>query len=93
MRPDRRTLRYWSKVHDRLPLLDRIKHDVQTAGWRMRLDSGWAEWDMEIYGSRYVKVRLTTATEHQGGPGVFSRLGRMSGVAHASNGCTSNPGA
>lgn len=60
---DRRTLCYWSHLHDRLTLLERIKHDVQAAGWRMRLDSGWAEWDMEIYGSRYVKVRVTTASE------------------------------
>jgi len=30
----------------------------------MRLDSGWQGWDMEIYPSRYVKVRVTTATEH-----------------------------
>jgi glycosyltransferase involved in cell wall biosynthesis len=70
---DRRTLRYWSKAHDRLPLLDRIKHDVQTAGWRMRLDSGWAEWDMEIYGSRYVKVRLTSATEKHA-DGMLTRV-------------------
>ncbi len=64
----KRTLLYWSHVHDRLALLQQIKHDVQAAGWRMRLDSGWAGWDMEIYGSRYVKVRLTTATEkHENG--------------------------
>ena len=36
----------------------------EAAGWRCALDSGWDGWDMEIYGSRYVKVRLTTATEH-----------------------------
>jgi hypothetical protein len=30
----------------------------------MRLDSGWQGWDLEIYPSRYVKVRVTTATEH-----------------------------
>jgi hypothetical protein len=70
---DRRTLRYWSKVHDRLPLLDRIKRDVQQAGWRMRLDSGWAEWDMEIYGSRYVKVRITSATEKHA-DGMLTRM-------------------
>ena len=40
----------------------------------MRLDSGWAGWDMEIYGSRYVKVRLTTATEHTHGRGMLTRL-------------------
>jgi hypothetical protein len=39
----------------------------------MRLDSGWAGWDMEIYGSRYVKVRLTTATEKHAS-GLLTRV-------------------
>ncbi|HWP41434.1 MAG TPA: glycosyltransferase, partial [Tepidisphaeraceae bacterium] len=56
----KRTLQYWNTHHDRIVLLQKIKEQVAAAGWRMRLDSGWAEWDMEIYGSRYVKVRVTT---------------------------------
>jgi O-antigen biosynthesis protein len=66
---ERRTLQYWSKTHDRLKLLDQIHEEVTAAGWRHRADAGWGDWDLEIYGSRYVKVRLTTATEyHLGGP-------------------------
>jgi O-antigen biosynthesis protein len=38
------------------------------------MDSGWGGWDMEIYGSRYVKVRLTTATEHHHGVGMLTRV-------------------
>ena len=68
------TLRYWSAENDRLVLLRRIKDEVQAAGWRMRLDSGWAKWDMEIYGSRYVKVRLTTATEHYQRGSMLTRI-------------------
>lgn len=67
---NKRTLRYWNSYHDRIVLLQKIKEEVAAAGWRMRLDSGWNEWDMEIYGSRYVKVRLTTMSEqhhHNGG--------------------------
>jgi hypothetical protein len=40
----------------------------------MRVDSGWNEWDMEIYGSRYVKVRLTTMSEHHDGRGMLTRV-------------------
>ena len=29
---------------------------------------------MEIYGSRYVKIRLTTATEHHHGVGKLTRV-------------------
>jgi hypothetical protein len=71
---DRDTLLYWSKWYDRLTLLDKIATEVRKAGWRMRVDSGWANWDMEIYGSRYVKVRLTTATEHHHNVGMLTRI-------------------
>jgi glycosyltransferase involved in cell wall biosynthesis len=68
------TLRYWSHVHDRMPLLNQISDEVRAAGWRARLDSGWHAWDMEIYGSRYAKVRLTTATEHHNETGMLTRV-------------------
>src|SRR4051812_1542206 len=68
------TLLYWSKWYDRLTLLDRIQNEVRKTGWRMRVDSGWSNWDMEIYGSRYVKVRLTTATEHHHNVGMLTRV-------------------
>jgi GT2 family glycosyltransferase len=68
------TLRYWNTYHDRVVLLQKIKEEVAGAGWRMRLDSGWNEWDMEIYGSRYVKVRVTTMSEHHDGRGMLTRV-------------------
>ncbi|MDP9175413.1 MAG: glycosyltransferase [Planctomycetota bacterium] len=71
---DRRILRYWSTEHDRLRLLHQINEEVRVAGWRTRLDSGWHCWDMEIYGSRYVKVRITTTTEHHHGVGMLTRV-------------------
>jgi hypothetical protein len=67
-------LRYWNTYRDRVVLLQKIKEEVQAAGWRMRVDSGWNEWDMEIYGSRYVKVRLTTMSEHHDGRGMLTRV-------------------
>lgn len=73
-RRDGHTLKYWSKVYDRLHLLEHLKQEVRAAGWRYRLDSGWGAWDMEIYGSRYVKVRITTATEHHHNVGMLTRV-------------------
>jgi GT2 family glycosyltransferase len=71
---DKRTLRYWNNWKDRIPLLEQIKKEVSDAGWRVRTDSGWSGWDMEIYGSRYVKVRLTSASEHHDGRGMLTRV-------------------
>jgi hypothetical protein len=71
---DRFTLRYWSKTKDRFVLLKKITDEVRAAGWRYRLDSGWNGWDMEIYGSRYVKLRITTATEKHHGVGLLTRV-------------------
>jgi len=71
------TLRYWSTKwdpKDRLDLLRQIREETALAGWRTRLDSGWEGWDMEIYGSRYVKVRLTSATEEHHGLGRLTRV-------------------
>jgi GT2 family glycosyltransferase len=72
---DRFTLRYWSTTgQDRFVLLKKITDEVRAAGWRYRLDSGWNGWDMEIYGSRYAKLRITSATEKHDGPGRLIRL-------------------
>ncbi len=56
-------LMYWSGTQDRLPLLESIKREAEGDGLRYRIDAGWHGWDLEIYGSRYVKVRLTTVSE------------------------------
>ncbi|MEM8873699.1 MAG: glycosyltransferase [Planctomycetota bacterium] len=70
---DRRVLQYWSTEHDRHVLLERIAAEGRKARLKMRVDSGWAGWDMEIYGSRYVKVQLTSVTEHHAA-GMLTRL-------------------
>jgi glycosyltransferase involved in cell wall biosynthesis len=61
---DSATLRYWSHDQDRIALLNKVRHELHAAGWRMRADSGWSGFDLEVYASRYVKVRITTASEH-----------------------------
>jgi glycosyltransferase involved in cell wall biosynthesis len=71
---DRGTLLYWSKWYDRITLLEKIQCEVKKAGWKMRIDSGWADYDMEIYGSRYVKIRILTATEHHHNIGMMTRV-------------------
>ena len=74
----RRVLRYWhqyepGKWADRMTLLEEIKQQVAPLGWRMRIDSGWSPWDMELYLSRYVKVRILTTSEHHA-KGLLTRV-------------------
>ncbi len=71
---ERRTLRYWHGSADRLALLEAVRREVAKAGWKHGLDSGWRGWDMEIYGSRYVKVRLLSATENHHANGRLTRV-------------------
>lgn len=71
---DSRVLRFWNTWKDRMALLEQIKREVAAVGWRVRMDSGWANWDMEIYGSRYVKIRVTTSSEHHDGRGMLTRV-------------------
>ena len=54
-------------------LLEKLTEQVAPLGWRMRMDSGWSPWDMELYLSRYVKVRILTASEHHA-KGLLTRV-------------------
>ena len=71
---DRSRLLYWTTHTDRLPLLEQLKTDVQAAGLRYRIDAGWRDWDLEIYGSRYAKVRLRTVNEKYSGQSMMTRV-------------------
>ena len=67
---DRRVLRYWLDADGppqpdaaRLKLLSRLADDARAAGLHVRCDSGWQAWDLELFGSRYVKLHLLAAGE------------------------------
>ncbi len=60
---DRSLLRYWHHAMDRDALIPALVAEAKSAGLRIRPDSGWQPWDLELYGSRYVKVRVTSVTE------------------------------
>lgn len=43
-------------------------------GWSYSADTGWAEWDMQIYGNFWWLVQLRTVTEYHGGPKCLTRV-------------------
>ena len=57
-------LSYWSKGDmDRYRFLNSITARLEAQGFRVRADSGWSDFDLEITGSRWSRLRLTTVTE------------------------------
>jgi hypothetical protein len=60
---------YWSRAGvDRLEFLARILARLEKRGWQFRVDTGWSDFDVEIFGSRWASLQLTTAAEpHPGG--------------------------
>ncbi|HXT40322.1 MAG TPA: glycosyltransferase [Candidatus Angelobacter sp.] len=55
---------YWSNEGaDRYTFLNRILSGLDLGGWQSKWDSGWSAHDVEVFGSRWSRVRLTTVAE------------------------------
>lgn len=66
---------YWSEDgRDRHHLLGAVFQLLEEEGWRYSTDSGWNEWDVQIYGNFWWSVTLQTVTEYHGGPKCLTRL-------------------
>jgi GT2 family glycosyltransferase len=66
---------YWSEEgRDRHHLLGAIFQLLDEEGWRYSTDSGWNEWDIQIYGNFWWSVTLQTVTEYHGGAKCLTRL-------------------
>jgi len=55
---------YWSeKGVARFAFLDGVLKALEDEGWQTKLDTGWNAHDVEIYGQKWARLRLTTVTE------------------------------
>ncbi|MFL5241598.1 MAG: glycosyltransferase [Gemmataceae bacterium] len=62
------TAAYWSeKGVGRTDLLDRAVSYLAKHHWQLTIDSGWSNWDVEIYCHPWAVVRVCTAQEDHGG--------------------------
>lgn len=55
---------YWAEHWvDRFDFISGILAKLDAEGWQSKPDNGWSDYDVEVYGSRWSSVQLTTATE------------------------------
>src|SRR5437660_8296508 len=66
---------FWSdQGRDRHYLLGAIFELLDEEGWRYSTDSGWNEWDIQIYGNFWWSIALQTVTEYHGGGKCLTRV-------------------
>ncbi len=65
---------YWNEAGvGREALLPELIKSLETEGWRYSWDTGWKDWDVQVYGSYWSQIRLRTVTEYHGGPKALTR--------------------
>jgi len=66
---------FWSEQgRDRHYLLGAIFELLDEEGWRYSTDSGWNEWDIQIYGNFWWSIGLQTVTEYHGSGKCLTRV-------------------
>jgi hypothetical protein len=69
-----RTLAYWGEPGpERADFVGRIVSDLTVHRWSLTLDSGWSDWDVEIWCGPWAVLRLCTVQENHGGPRRLTR--------------------
>jgi hypothetical protein len=66
---------YWSEEGvERNAVLKSIFQLLEEEGWSYSADTGWKEWDIQIYGNFFWSIILQTVTEYHGGPKCLTRV-------------------
>jgi hypothetical protein len=59
---------YWTtKDISRIDFVNDILTRLEQQGWPSKADTGWCNYDIEIFGSRWSRLQLTTVTEDMAG--------------------------
>lgn len=63
---------YWSLARfDRYKVLGRLLERLDAEGWQNKPDTGWGKCDVEIFGNRWSRLRLTTVSEELDNGNIF----------------------
>ncbi|HET9418856.1 MAG TPA: glycosyltransferase [Chthoniobacterales bacterium] len=66
---------FWSSEgRDRHYLLGSIFDLLEEEGWRYSIDTGWNDWDIQIYGNFWWSIALQTVTEYHGQGECLTRV-------------------
>jgi len=55
-------------------LLTSVIESLEKEGWSYSTDTGWKEWDVQIYGSFWWGITIRSVTEYHGGPKSLTRV-------------------
>jgi glycosyltransferase involved in cell wall biosynthesis len=68
-------MNFWTEnCQGRERLLPEITKALGTEGWNYSIDTGWKDWDIQVYGSFWWGIRLRSVTEYHGGPRCLTRV-------------------
>jgi O-antigen biosynthesis protein len=68
-------LAFWSETGaGREHFLQAFETRLNQEGWKYSLDTGWSNWDFQVYGNRWLQMRLLTVTEEHGNGKRLTRV-------------------
>lgn len=68
-------LDFWNETgKGREQLLTEIFQLLEDEGWNYSSDTGWKDWDIQIYGNQFWSISVRTVTEYHGGPKCLTRV-------------------
>jgi glycosyltransferase involved in cell wall biosynthesis len=69
-------LEYWNEDtgKGREALLPAVVDALEREGWSYSIDTGWKDWDVQVYGSIWWGIKMLTVTEYHGGPKALTRV-------------------
>lgn len=68
-------LNYWTENgQGRERLLPEIIQALESEGWNYSTDTGWKDWDAQVYGSFWWGIKIRSVTEYHGGPKCLTRI-------------------
>jgi glycosyltransferase involved in cell wall biosynthesis len=75
-------LKFWSETGvERGHLLAKAEELLEEEGWKYSLDTGWSNWDMHIFASRWWNLRLRSMTEIYPHGRRLTRVGNFMNVS------------